>query len=221
MHQFAHVGLAEVVFLASGLDTGEVENVVDERGQPFALFADDAVVLLIFFRAGEPPHLQRLGVEADQRKRRAQLVRNVGNEIGLQPGQRHFLGDVAIGQHNSARQHQRQSRQSQEADMREALADGCQRGSAQLDRQRQSREGAFQVSLRFRRAAIPPAGLSQRRRFILAAQHHDRMIPVGLSVADVASNHVVQHLGKELVAQIVGVERHAADRRVTRSSGPS
>jgi len=89
--------------------------------------------------------------------------------------------------------------------MREALSDGCQRGPSQLDRQRQSREGAFQVSLRFGRPAIPPTGLSQRRRFILAAQHHDRMVPVGLSVADIASNHVIQHLWKELVAQIVGV----------------
>ncbi len=68
VHQFAHVGLAEVVFLAAGLDAGEIQDVVDERGQAFALFANDAVVLLIFFRTGEPAHLERLGIQAESEK---------------------------------------------------------------------------------------------------------------------------------------------------------
>src|SRR5580704_2982830 len=49
VHQFPHVSLAEVVFFASCLDPREVQDVVDQRRQAFALFANDAVILLIFF----------------------------------------------------------------------------------------------------------------------------------------------------------------------------
>ena len=45
-HQFDEVGLPELVFLAPRLDAREVEDVVDQRRQPLALLADDAVVLL-------------------------------------------------------------------------------------------------------------------------------------------------------------------------------
>ena len=86
---------------------------------------------------------------------------------------------------------------------------------SQLDGQGQSRERAFQVSLYFRRAAIPAAGLGQGRGLILAAQHHDRMVLVGLGVAHVTANDVIQHLGEKLVLQVLGVEGHARDREMT------
>ncbi len=71
---------------------------------------------------------------------------------------------------------------------------------------------AFQIALHFGRAAIPSAGLGKCGGIILAAQHHDRVILVGLRIAHVAADNVVQHLGKELVMQIVGVESHPGDR---------
>ena len=70
-------------------------------GEPLALLADDLVVLLVFFRAGEAPHLQCFGIKTDQRQRRTQFVRNVGNEIRFQSRQRHFFADVAVRQENS------------------------------------------------------------------------------------------------------------------------
>src|SRR5436190_1079099 len=67
-NQFGDVGLAEVVFFASCLDAGEIENVVDQSGEPLALLANDAVVLLVLLLAAEATHLQRLRVQPDQRQ---------------------------------------------------------------------------------------------------------------------------------------------------------
>ena len=73
-HQFAHVGFAEIVFLAARFDAGEIQDVVDQRAKALTLFANDAVVLLIFFPRIEPAHFQSFGVKPDQRERRPQLM---------------------------------------------------------------------------------------------------------------------------------------------------
>ena len=70
------------------------------RGQALALLADDAVVLMVFFLAAQPTHLQGFGVKPDQRQRSSQFMGNVGNEIRLQARERHLLPHVAIGQQN-------------------------------------------------------------------------------------------------------------------------
>src|SRR5205814_9927989 len=100
-NQFGDVGLPEVVFFASCLDAGEIENVVDQSGEPLALLANDAVVLLVLLLAAEATHLQRLRVQPDQRQGGAQLVRDIGEKVGLQPGQRHFPVHVAVSQQDS------------------------------------------------------------------------------------------------------------------------
>ena len=48
MYEFTQVGLLEFVLFSSGIDSGEIQNIVDECGQAFALLADDAEILLIF-----------------------------------------------------------------------------------------------------------------------------------------------------------------------------
>ena len=66
-HQVCYVGFAEGIFLLPCLDTREIENIVDQPGQPFALFADDLVVLMLLGWASNPPQLERLSVEANER----------------------------------------------------------------------------------------------------------------------------------------------------------
>src|ERR1041385_3679228 len=74
-HELGDVRLAEVVLFAARFDAREVENVIDQCGEPFTLFTNDAVVLvlLLFFR--DASELECLCVESNQRERRAQLVR--------------------------------------------------------------------------------------------------------------------------------------------------
>src|SRR5690349_11722497 len=43
-HELRDVRLSEVVLLRARLDAREVENVIDQRTEPFTLFANDAVV---------------------------------------------------------------------------------------------------------------------------------------------------------------------------------
>src|SRR6185312_11041004 len=149
------------------LDAGEVEDVVDERSQALALFTNNAVVLLMFFWTGKASHFESLGVKPDEGKRCPQFVGNVGDEIGLQPRQRHLLGDVAIGQPNSAGQHQGERGQSKKTDAGEALADGGDGRAPLFDGQGQPLERAFQVPLYFWRATIPSAGFDESRGIVL------------------------------------------------------
>ena len=161
VRQLANVGLAKVVLFPARLDTGKVKNVVDEGGQALALFADDAVVFLVFLAAAQAAHLQGFGVKPDERQGSSQLVRNVGDEIGFQPGQRHLLHHVAIGEQNSARQEKGKAAQDQEAGMNEVLAQRRQSSPLQLDGESQAGEGPFQVPLHFGRAPIPVGRLRQ------------------------------------------------------------
>ena len=184
-------------------------------GQPFALLADDAVVLLIFLRTGQPAHLQGLGVQPDQGKRRAQFVRDVGDEVGLQSRQRHFLGDVAIGQRNSAGQHQRERGQGKKTDAREALANRRQRRAAQLDGQGQSRKAPS----RFRSTSgIPPSQPLDSTNAVESYLLRNIMTAWFLSVCASFTLRLMTWSsisGKELVAQVFGVE--GTCRRLRRS----
>ena len=64
-NQVADVSLAEFIFFAPGLDAREIEDVVDKRGQPLTLFANDAIVLLLLFLSSDAPEFQRFGVQPD------------------------------------------------------------------------------------------------------------------------------------------------------------
>ena len=97
-NEFGEIGFLELVFLAAGFDAGEIENIVDERGETFAFFANDAEVFLIFFFCGEAAELEGLRIETDQREGRAQFVRDIGDEIGFEAREVHFPGNIAIGE---------------------------------------------------------------------------------------------------------------------------
>src|SRR5947208_175847 len=74
VRQLANIGFTKIVLFLARLDAGKVKNVVDKSGQPFALFADDGVVFLVFLAAAQAAHLQGFGVKPDQRQRSSQFV---------------------------------------------------------------------------------------------------------------------------------------------------
>src|ERR1700691_4332139 len=97
-HQIGHVGFAEAVLFLARLDAGEVKNIVDQRSQPLALFANDLVVFLMFARGGDASQLQSFCIKADERKGCSELVRDIGNEIRFQFRQCKFAGEASISE---------------------------------------------------------------------------------------------------------------------------
>ena len=102
-NEFAEVGFLEFVFFAAGFDAREIQNVVDEGAEALALFANDAEIFLVFFPGGKAAEFERFGIEADERQRRAQLVGNVGDEVGLESREIHFARHVAVCHVHTAR----------------------------------------------------------------------------------------------------------------------
>ena len=80
-HQFPNIGLPKIVFFLAGFNSREVQDVIDEGTEAFALFANDAVILVVFLLGTQASHFQSFRVQADEREGRAQFVRYVGNEI--------------------------------------------------------------------------------------------------------------------------------------------
>ena len=70
----------------AGFDLGQIEDVVDQREQVLAAaedVADEAALLL--GHLADQAVLEHLGEADDRVERRAQLVRHVGEELGLHP----------------------------------------------------------------------------------------------------------------------------------------
>ena len=101
-HQFCDISFTEFVFLAAGLNTGEIQNIVYERRQTLALFTNDAVVLLLLFLGRDTSELECFRIQTDQSQGSAQLMRYVRNEVGFQAGQRHFFADHVFCQDQAA-----------------------------------------------------------------------------------------------------------------------
>src|SRR6202040_3130424 len=94
------------------INSREVQDIVDQRGQAFALLPDDAKIFLVFFLGTQAPQLQSFGIEADQSQRCTQFVRNVRDEVGFQSREIHFSGNVAIREPDSSDHEQRQRTQN-------------------------------------------------------------------------------------------------------------
>ena len=65
------------------VDAREVEDVLDQRREAAAFLHDEPEIVGLFLRSGDFPAVEALGHEAHGGDRRAQLVRNAGDEIGF------------------------------------------------------------------------------------------------------------------------------------------
>src|ERR1700710_2466897 len=100
----ADVAALETEGLAPRLDAGEVEDVVDELGQAPALGLDVVAVLARLLGSAEAAEAEELAEHADGGERRAQLVRDVGDEVVLHLRQLHLAQGDAQGGHQAAEQ---------------------------------------------------------------------------------------------------------------------
>ena len=73
--------LVELLLLP--LEAREVEHVVDQPREPLGFDHDDAQILRVFRGALAAAILHQFGKHADGSERRLQLVRDIGNEVGL------------------------------------------------------------------------------------------------------------------------------------------
>jgi hypothetical protein len=85
-----HLGEADraaVELERAAVDTGELEQVVHQSGEPLGVAPDLGVVALHRLRLGHHPVVERLGHRPDGRQRAAQVVGDPGDELaagGLQ-----------------------------------------------------------------------------------------------------------------------------------------
>src|SRR5256714_15453208 len=105
----------EVVGLAARLDLREVEYVVDELPQASALRLDVLAVLAYLRAFGDAAQLHELAEDAYGGERRAQLVRDVRDEVGLHLRQAHLARGRPEGQDDSADEHRRHQEREREA----------------------------------------------------------------------------------------------------------
>src|SRR5438874_8788116 len=105
----------EVVGLAARLDLREVEYVVDELRQASALGLDVLAVLAYLRAFGDAAQLHELAEDAYGGERRAQLVRDVRDEVGLHLRQAHLARGRAQGEDDAADQHRRHQEREREA----------------------------------------------------------------------------------------------------------
>ncbi len=79
--------------------------------QPLALPAEEFVVLAAVVVPGDATRAKHLGELEEGRERRAELVRDRGDEVGLEPGQRELAGDgAADGPPGEQEEHEKQRR---------------------------------------------------------------------------------------------------------------
>ena len=85
----------------AGLGPAQLEQVVDERGEVVGLLAEPAVVAVDGLRVVDDAVLERLGHRPDAGERRAQVVRDPGDELAARRLERAFapLGLVEAALH--------------------------------------------------------------------------------------------------------------------------
>ena len=99
----AQVDAARVDLELAGLDAGDVEQVVDELGEPVGRLQRDVDELeLALGEVLVVGRLEQLDEALDRRQRAAQLVRRGGDEVALGLLQARALGDVAQRPHDAA-----------------------------------------------------------------------------------------------------------------------
>src|SRR5207253_8469812 len=99
------IGRLEFVFFAALLDAGEIENILNKRGEPAAFLDDEVKIFVLFWRLGNFSTLQGFRHKPDGSERGAQFVRNAGNKIAFQLAELQLTvkGPPGCGQSNQGR----------------------------------------------------------------------------------------------------------------------
>lgn len=93
--QAGNIETLEFKHLAPFFHFGKIQNIVDQRRQPFALLDDDVVILPAARFGRHPVGLQHFRQLANRGERAFKFVRNGGSKIGFQLGDLEFVADAA------------------------------------------------------------------------------------------------------------------------------
>lgn len=90
--------------VAALVHAGEVEDVVDQDGQPFALLQEHLVVAPALLIRGYSPRLEHLGQLPDGGERALELVGDRGDDVRLHARELELMGHAARCERESERQ---------------------------------------------------------------------------------------------------------------------
>src|SRR5262249_16417870 len=95
----------------------------------------------------------------------------IGNEIGLQAGQRHFPADTAVSQDQAADQQQGKNSEDEKTVLNPGPAQRLRARTLELDAQGQSRKNIMQVTRDLRLPFSPPSRSGQQLVPMPKGQH--------------------------------------------------
>ena len=171
-NQFGQISLFELVFLAAGFDAREIKDVVDKRGEAFALFANNAKVFFVLFLRGKAAEFQRFRIKANERQRSAKLVRDVGDEVRFQSGELHFARNVAMGKEYSTCHDQRERCQNKIVVPEKFRADFVNGGAGVFDGKNHALKNIAEGTLHLRLSAVPTRGSDPGSGALERTNHH-------------------------------------------------
>ncbi len=157
-HDLFEIGRDELVALPARFDPRQVEDVVDQLGEPAALGLDVLAVDADLLRRLGLAQPQQLAEHPDRGERRAQLVRDVGDEVALHLRETHRPRGGAQREEHAAGHHRGEQAGKRQVDGEVAPRPAGRRVVAAVDAQLPVAEEEGQVARGFRRAPRGRAG---------------------------------------------------------------
>ena len=81
------VGCFELILFASLADAREIEDVFDQRSEPATFLDNQAKIIGLLLRVGNLAAIEAFGHESHGGNRRAEFVRDAGDEVGFHLGE--------------------------------------------------------------------------------------------------------------------------------------
>src|ERR1700744_1683152 len=143
-------------------------------------------------------------------------MRDVGDKIGFQFGQRQLARDISVHEQDACTHQQRECSQDQELLASKTAAQIRNRGPVESDAQNQPVKNAVKGTLHFGLPSVP-ASRSRERRLLLCGSNHDGRLRVGWIAMLITGQRIVQSLGEEGTLKVVGIKDNPSKRGMLRS----
>src|SRR3984893_12804776 len=133
-------------------------------------------------------------------------MRDIGNEVGLESGQIHFFGNVAVCKPNSAYHERRECSQNDVVISEKSSSDVRDRRALVVHREDQIWENICKTALLLWAASIPICRSYPWRGILRCMDHHDRQIGICLQHGALAAQDVLYDGREKGFAQIVFIK---------------
>src|SRR5437764_259318 len=196
----------EVVGLAARLDLREVEYVVDELRKSPALGLYVLAVLAYLRAVCDAAQFHELAEDAYGGERRAKLVRDVRDEVGLQLRQTHLARGRAKRQNDSADQNRRHQKREREAVVEVQVRPLLRRHVAAAYADLVVVEVRRQVGLYL--VVLPARFLRTEQGVVVLVVDGDDDVRIS-AVGEILCQRLLNLRGQQDLAEVYGVEDHA------------